>query len=300
MKKSMIISTIAMIVVVVVALSTATYAWFSTSRQAVATTTITTQSTTDWTIQKSTISSGVATFESATENIEMQTTLMNGLIAPNTGAIISAQPEDNNGGQTNVLNSAKWLQGNNETAAGFKATVVNEGNAVDPTIIRVINTKDGDKALTLTVYVKLGATPTEATKYAASNLCFYVADGSGNTFTNGYTYLTTQLNSAGDVVYSSNAKQTADPTVSITGTKPNYAGSDGSLWSRVDSDAQPEVTNVGMSVGDLYIKYTIGLGTITLNQGINLAIYTWLDGFALKDNAAGASLNVYYAFSGSV
>ena len=291
MKKSMIISTIAMIVVVVVALSTATYAWFTSAQQAKATTTITTATTSDWTVQKGTITGTAVTFQRATSDIELSATLAGGLWAPNQTTDIAVFPSSKTASQNvTVAATANFVQAT-QTLDFDDAKSSELANAVKPNVIRVINTKGGPKTLTLTVYIDLGQDPTEGQKYAATALTIYVATDSSNIYTNGYNKVTTPAAAENLAIGAGNH-------VDANGfaEKVYYNGSN-DVGKKVVADSA--LAKAGFTVNNYVLSYTLNLGTVALNAGVNMVIYTWLDGYMANDQSIGASLGVTYAFSGT-
>ena len=140
MKKSTLITTIAMIVVVVVALSTATYAWFSASEVAVASVNMSTTASSDWALvegKRPQDSENISFAGASSDQISLENS-MNGLYSPiaeiTTGVSQALQATDSNRA---TFYSAKKNG----------STVIQDGEAkaIDPYYIRVINTKNTQK-----------------------------------------------------------------------------------------------------------------------------------------------------------
>lgn len=211
MKKSTLITTIAMIVVVVVALSTATYAWFSSSATAIANTSFTTGVTGDWTIMLGTVDgenyndlSYVGTAADTIDLTEQATAINTGLWCPiseiqttlatseasttlaNRAGFVSAE-------KTGSKYMVKKLQ---TEAMNGTAAATNEGS-VKPFALRLVNVSGATKQLQLNITINAGSSGTTNSMYAASAVRFYIYEvkntdavvnnqATGTAYTSGY------------------------------------------------------------------------------------------------------------------
>ena len=214
MKKSTLITTIAMIVVVVVALSTATYAWFSSTSTAIANTSFTTEVSGDWTIMLGTVDgenfNDLQYVGSAADTIDLTTiatSINTGLWCP-TSAIETIITDSNaattlddranfvQAEKTGTLYNIKKLQ--TPAMNGASAATGNEG-VIKPFALRLVNVSGKTQVLQLNITVNAKSSGTTNSMYAAAAVRFYVyevtntspdanEDGvmEGNTYTSGY------------------------------------------------------------------------------------------------------------------
>lgn len=299
MKKSTLLTTIAMIVVVVVALSTATYAWFSSSTASTATANVTTASDSALMMYNGTIGAGGAiTFASAGDAITLNAALLSGLHAPKT-AIGTKVDKGTPTGASIGTTATDFFEGEHKTTGDVvkTATVAD----VAPNVIRVAVGKkqDSAKTLTLKIYVDLGSdAPADATKYAATEVTYFVAAtdkaNATVTYTNGYKHANGATITATEAVP---AATTVDATTGMekkvysNATVETFATSTGTDTDMIGGS--PIVAS-----GRLYLVYTIALGSVqNSGDGFNLAIYTWLNGYVVDDAAIGSALTVTYSFT---
>lgn len=290
MKKSTLITTIAMIVVVVVALSTATYAWFSASELAVASVDMSTTASSDWALVQGVKTGSNISFAGASSDQISLTNSMNGLYSPTakitTGVQQSLQATDSN---VASFYSAK-KNGANVIQDG-------EAKAIDPYYIRVINTKNIPKTLILSVVVAIDGA-NETSYYAAAATKFYISDGT-TVYTSGYKHNPAASTSGGVVT-------SVDPTgtESLSGATLNAATGTGNfeytnpVLKSFFKEATPDATEtkMGLSANNKYFTYDIEVGEFQPATAKNLVIYAWIDGWDADASAANATFSVKFAF----
>lgn len=186
MKKSTLITTIAMIVVVVVALSTATYAWFSQATTTSASDSISTTAQADWIIMggKATAGTGASAGKdvitySSSNGIDL--TMMDGLYSP-TAKISSTLDSASNSASFTPNAFFTAFQDGTGLATTAQATDLPTidplGNSDDGKVsavnyVRVINTKSTAQNLVLTITVLTEGTD-DSNFYAANAFSTYV------------------------------------------------------------------------------------------------------------------------------
>ena len=295
MKKSTLITTIAMIVVVVVALSTATYAWFSASEVAVATVDMSTTASSDWALVQGVKQGSNISFAGASSDQISLTNSMNGLYSP-TAAITTRV--------TQVLQATESNRATFYSAKKIGPLVKQDGEMkpIDPYYIRVINTKNTDKHLILSVVVAIEKDNTTS-YYAAAATKFYVDDGT-NSYTSGYKYNAGSTSSGGDIT---SGTPTGNETMTNSGVVLNTeSGSAGrfeytnpvlsTFFKTVPSTPSPTETKMGLVATNQYFSYDIDLGTYAAATAKNLVIYAWIDGWDADASAANANFSVKFAF----
>ena len=300
MKKSMIISTIAMIVVVVVALSTATYAWFNSSNYTTASVTMTTEASADWTMYKGTTTSETTqktyTFTGgAQSSIALTAAMSNGLYSPTESISVGLTKA----GATALATNAKFYEAKTDGSIVTANSAPAEAN-VD--VIRVVNAKSlgaeassDERTLLLTVVVNAGDTATStATKYAGAALSFHIeyikdADATAQIITNGYGVGTVAASGSTNI-----ATRGSDQGASGTGVRPTYANAGTSSVFEPNVAGDPAL---GINPNDNVFTYKIDIGAVAFEQGVTFAIYTWIDGWTADSSAQGASFTVTYAFT---
>ena len=302
MKKSTLITTIAMIVVVVVALSTATYAWFSASSIAIATVDMSTSATADWALvdgNRTPGEGGAATVSFAgasSDQIQWGHEDFKGLWSPTAEITTTIQQSL----QANAANEASFY-----SAKKTGGTVTQDADAtiMAPNYVRVVNTYAGERHLVLKVVLILNAsTANTASYYAAAATKFAICNESGLYATNGYNYKAAVGSGTAFVGNaSSGANSGADLTVntanSQTAAQFNYTNPNLTKYfitAGTDSDNEAKW---GVESGSNYVVYTVDFGTVPQNGFVNLALYTWIDGWVADASAANASFSLRYAFT---
>ena len=327
MKKSTLITTIAMIVVVVVALSTATYAWFSTSTYAVATTELSTGASADFVLYEGSVTGSAATFTGiSTDTITLKGITLasgvdtkSGLWAPT--AKLTATMTNESVDVANITTpsySVGQLQTKDTVKSNYLTTAPSVGT---PDVIRVGNASGANKGLILTIVVNAGSIQTTGSLYAAVATSFvvdYVKSGedgtAGNIVTNGYNYQSAAaigdkvasptLESGTSFTYAAKKSCVSwdeDGSKSVnTYSRPPYANATAKTGSTYDyfkqNGANPN-ESFGLQANDYYLSYTIDLGTLTSTEYMTLALYTWIDGFVAQAAAANAQYKITYAFT---
>lgn len=304
MKKSTLITTIAMIVVVVVALSTATYAWFSASSIAVANVNMTTQAAADWALVlgNKTDETTVSFAGASSDQIDISDAAFAGLYSP-TAAI-----------NTTVSKALQATYGHGATfytATKSGGKVTQNGNAVpkDPAFIRVVNTaSDAQKHLVLKVVLVLeNASASTSSYYAAAATRFAICNDKGLYATNGYQWVegkTAGAESGAEITSSATSGTVAksgSTLVTKTGTTAsefNYTNPNlTTYFTTVGSTPTSDETNMGLVTNNVYVTYEVDFGNVAKNDYVNLAIYTWIDGWTADASAANATFTIRYAFT---
>lgn len=332
MKKSTLITTIAMIVVVVVALSTATYAWFSSNTYAIATTDMSTNASADFVLYQGTVTTpasesvttATASFtETSTDTVNLKgievgtgTFTTNGLWAPT--ARIATSMRNNSVGVENIA-LPSYYEAKIQTKGDVKSNYVTKAPvAGTPDVIRVANASGSDKGLVLTVVVNAGTIQTTGSLYAAVATSFVVDyvksvggdEAVGAIVTNGYKYqaataegneVKTPTTEPGTGFTYSAGKSCVSWDTSTgekTYTRPDYK--DATVKNGVDYKYFKKTAaneKLGITATDYYLSYTIDLGTLGATDYITLALYTWIDGFVAESFAANAKYKITYAFT---
>ena len=303
MKKSTLITTIAMIVVVVVALSTATYAWFSASDLAIANVSMSTKAAADWALVlgNKTDAATVSFAGASSDQIDISDEKFSGLYSP-TAAINTTISKAL---QATYAGGAKFY-----TATKSGGKVTQNGNAVakDPAFIRVVNTADDKKHLVLKVVLVLeNADASTSSYYAAAATKFAICNDKGLYATNGYQWVEGKTADAqsgaeitssaisGTVALSGSTLKTATGT---SGSEFNYTNPNlTTYFTTVGDTLSEDEANMGLSKGNLYVTYEVDFGNVAKNDYVNLAIYTWIDGWTADASAANATFTIRYAFT---
>lgn len=291
MKKSTLITTIAMIVVVVVALSTATYAWFSASELAVASVDMTTTASSDWALVQGVKTGDNISFAGASSDQISLENSMNGLYSP-TAKIATG--------------IGQGLQVNDSAVASFYsakkngAKVIQDGEAkpINPYYIRVINTKNEEKTLILSVVVAIDGS-NETSYYAAAATKFYISDGT-TVYTSGYKYNAASATSGG-LITSGNPTGTESLSGATLNTQTGATGNfeyTNPVLKNFFKKATPDATEtkMGLSANNQYFTYDIEVGAFDAASAKNFVIYAWIDGWDADASAANATFSVKFAF----
>ena len=314
MKKSTLITTIAMIVVVVVALSTATYAWFSSQTATTVETQITTEATSGWLLYGGSLSGTTLTYSSS---IGLDWTLPNGIYSPNE--VIGSSTAGKLGGKTAITTftneqffNAMVTGGENRSTNGM------EGNKVVPKFVRVINNESEGADLELTIFIIVGANGSTAENVyrAASGFKTYIsiysaADNAVRTETTGYNYGTLSNGTTGDGngyytathIASGNDAQVVGKSSNVTlNQNVDPASADATANYAVAQAGDEVITKGGATAGDHYRSITIRIADdMQKGTAVNLAFYAWLDGWDLDDTASGVTgLKIVYSFKSAV
>lgn len=306
MKKSTLITTIAMIVVVVVALSTATYAWFSASSIAIATVDMSTSATADWALvegQRTPGSAGAATVSFAgasSDQISWDNLDFRGLWSP-TAAITTTIEQSL---QADAANEAYFY-----SAKKTGGTVTQDADAaiVAPKYLRVVNTYAGERHLVLKVVLILSASGESvanmASYYAAAATKFAICNESGLYATNGYNYKAavgsgTAFSGAESNIGNSGTDLTVNTEKGQTSGQFNYTNPNlKNYFISAGGGNSDDEAKWGVQSGNNYVVYTIDFGTVPQNGFVNLALYTWIDGWVADASAANATFSLRYAFT---
>lgn len=305
MKKSTLITTIAMIVVVVVALSTATYAWFSASSIAVANVNMTTQAAADWALVlgNKTDDATVSFAGASSDQIDISDNAFAGLYSP----IAAIDTTISKALQAEYKKGATFY-----TATKSGGKVTQNGNAVpkDPAFIRVVNTaKEDYKHLVLKVVLVLeNASASTSSYYAAAATRFAICNDKGLYATNGYQWVegkTADAQSGAEITSSANSGNVASSGSKLI-TKTGTSGSEFNYTNPNLKNYFTEITaddpsadekNMGLTKGNVYVIYEVDFGNVAKNDYVNLAIYTWIDGWTADASAANATFTIRYAFT---
>ena len=313
MKKSMIISTIAMIVVVVVALSTATYAWFTSSAITKATVTMTVQSTGDFAIAKGATSDSAAsrsyTFTQAATAVTLSDDMSKNIYAPTTPSGITTMGAQVTAGGTLSATNVSFVtaQMSGPTAYANGASAIK-----DATVIRVSNISGNTKTLTLSIVMKLNAdgnTITDGTLRSAAATSFAIAYATGESakeitnasfklLTNGYNVTSETTYADKDVVAKTTAIPASNGITKLTTTDALKRDVDNNPTSfkKVSDNKTALEDAAGLSKDDYYYAYTISIGNVKATEYVYFVFYTWFDGILLDDTAKNSSLDITYAF----
>ena len=302
MKKSTLITTIAMIVVVVVALSTATYAWFSASSIAIANVSMSTQASADWALVLGNKQDTTVSFAGASsDQIDISDAAFDGLYSP-TAAINTTISKAL---QADYANGAAFY-----TATKSGGKVTQNGNAVvkDPAFIRVVNTATEDyKHLVLKVVLVLeNADASTSSYYAAAATKFAICNDKGLYATNGYDWVQGKTVGAesGSEIASSASSGYVSPSGSTlkpaTGNAEDFNYTNPNLknyFKKITTDPSQDEKNMGLVTNNVYVTYEVDFGNVAKNDYVNLAIYTWIDGWTADASAANATFAIRYAFT---
>ena len=304
-----------MIVVVVIALSTATYAWFSSATTSTASTTITTTATSGWSLSQGSINDSKAvTWSSSATTIDLKDQgLTAGLFSPNEE--LTNKPSTNAATSVTVDSASDNFYACN--VSGDDAYVTTASSAKKPTVIRVVNNNENASKCIVSVLVVLNEDNAN-TRYAAAAMTFYFASAT-TTYTLGYTYCDASGKTAVDVtditdktkateVAAAKVDQTGKKTVAsanVSGTKPAYdsataAGTTTGFKTNKTGSAISVNDAITINEGQTYLLYTFETDTIAIANGINFVNYTWMDGWVANDAAGAATVSTYYVFGGEI
>ncbi len=313
MKKSTLITTIAMIVVVVVALSTATYAWFSSSATAVASTNFTTNASGDWSMivgvaTPTSASAGTLVFDGAAVDTATlaKTPIQKGLWAP-TAAIATtiAKPDSS----TTIANPAGFVSADKGGTAVAPVYSINalqtatfnsakEGGAAAenglpaPFALRVMNVSGKEKTLQLNITLNAKNTGLTNSMFAAAAVRFYVYElsnnggenGTGATYTSGYYPI------ASAETATVNAKTAVDGTITQGSQVNMTAGLSGTyLDDNAPTTAAVEIASY--SVANIASNFTKATGAND-NLGIAENDYVRTYTFDMQTYAIGGWSNI--------
>lgn len=309
MKKSTLITTIAMIVVVVVALSTATYAWFSAATVSTAGAEMTTLAQSDWMIFQGTAGvSQTATKEytftnSAAQAIDLQeNAIASGIWSPAKSTFANAISIS---GSTASVTSQEFIVAK-KASSGNEVTVAN--TVVDPYVFKVSNASGATKSLNVTVVVNAGLAEKTGSLYAAVGTVFDISyfktgDQAATGVNNGYyKTATTEAVEVTDAV-TATAKTTASTfNTGSTATDIAYENAtnmsgnpaDYTYFLKAGADGIPDW---GIAANEYYLAYTFTVANVTATQSVYLSIYSWIDGWAVDNSAGAAAFKVTYAFT---
>ncbi len=330
MKKSTLITTIAMIVVVVVALSTATYAWFSSSATAVASTNFTTNASGDWSMMVGSITENALSFNgTAVDSATLaRTPIQAGLWAPT--AVINTTIANTNA-DTTLANKAafvsaektgsdyqiKKLQTANYNSGLSPATPAEGYGLVAPFALRVMNVSGQEKTLQLNITVNAKQTGTTNSMYAAAAVKFYVYEITNATTTNTATYTlgytpiasaeTATVNGYTSIQGTITAGTIVPMTTGLAGTKlvENVPTSQAVVPADYNvaniasqfTQAASANENLGIAQNDYVRTYTFDMQTYSVGGFSNIIIYAWIDGWVANGSAASADFDVNFGFT---
>jgi len=334
MKKSTLITTIAMIVVVVVALSTATYAWFSSSQTAVASTNFTTNASGDWSLMVGSITGSELTFNgTAVESTTLATTeIQKGLWAP-TATI--ATTIASNAASTTIASPAGFVQAqkSGETYAisrlqtGAYDSSASEGTGapgvgyIAPFALRIMNVSGKTQTLQLNITLNAKQTGTTNSMYAAAAVRFYVYEisnaesGATASYTSGYYPIASTESDSVNAKTAINGNVTQGSVVTMTpglaGTVKTGVAPDETLSSTAVTIANYNVANIagqftkagsanenlGIAQNDYVRTYTFDMQQYAASGFSNIIIYAWIDGWVANGSAASANFDVNFGFT---
>ena len=307
MKKSTLITTIAMIVVVVVALSTATYAWFTSATTNKVTATVTTEGAGDYSISvallgspnASTGANTISSWSGASSAVTINNDLMSGLFAPvaelnytNTQLTSAAAIAG-----TGKFYDAESLD-NNTTA-----TLKHSAEYYVPSVLRIQNTSGEVRTLTVSIDINVGTGSNSADIFAGESVAFALIcqDKSFNsitTLTSGYSY-GGSLSAGGAASYDV-GEIISSPTSVTTSTGYTRMDYDG-LTSSVGTVLADDDSERGANQGDYVNTQTLTISPSLPNADyVYVTIYLWIDGWRADNSAAGASdLSINFRFGGA-
>ena len=326
MKKSTLITTIAMIVVVVVALSTATYAWFTANTYATASANMTTQASGDWQMLEGTVTltdlaepaavgaASLAFDGDAKTSITYTNTLNGDVWAPYStiGATIAS-----NGASTTIANMPSFANCTVETAGNVvqkkydyatagTAAVDNAthatGGFIKPLALRVTNVSGQAKTLQMNITINAGSSGTNKTMYAGAAVRFYIYEissaASDNTATYTSGYMKTGDMSAATLGTTTAATNSAAATAAESNntgvTLMNYGA--GNIASNY-TEAPAKNDALGYAQGDKIHTYTFDMQNYAVDGYANIIIYCWIDGYVADASAGNADFNIVFAFT---
>lgn len=305
MKKSTLITTIAMIVVVVVALSTATYAWFTSSSVSVAKVTISTEATGDWMIfeGKDKESKGEYTFTTAAaEAIDLTATMLQKGLASPTASYTHAMELS---GTTAKVTSQSFIAA---TKSGETVTAGSAPTAIAPYVLKVSNASGSQKSLRVSVIINAGPSQTVGTLYAAAATVTdirYKTTVSGSLVQTVNTAYYKANEGATDI--KSGALNVTQNKTAVTANGFTTKPKDGFSYENATSmksateytyfDKSSGDTSLGLGDGDWYLTYSFDIVNLQASDSVYFSIYTWIDGWVADTSAQKAEYKVCYAFT---
>ncbi|MBE5763921.1 MAG: hypothetical protein E7338_06875 [Clostridiales bacterium] len=309
MKKSTLITTIAMIVVVVVALSTATYAWFSSGSATTVTGQMTTDARNGWIIYGGTATTNS---ESGATTITYTSTapvlhLMNELYSP-VAAISPTLTADGLSAtytQTKFYKATQVGIGMLTTAEASLPAYVHQEVAAGPDVdnlnyMRIINnteTQTVSDNLQLTIYIYVTDSTVSTALIAGKRFSTFIVTDAGHYNTRYYRggvegTLATRAgleDATDDVTYST----AGNPAVNVTADSALATAG----YTLVGQEAVTLPDSTELTSGAAYYTITINLGSVNKAASRSIAFYSWFDGWALDNTAAGGAVNILYSFA---
>lgn len=315
MKKSTLITTIAMIVVVVVALSTATYAWFSNATQNYVAQNIQVEAQTGLTVLtntqnladlaaadpiafKTTSFDGTTLLEKTQYDSGAKDGIRSGLWTPI--ADISGVPTSNTT-SSSISGASTFLTGRMSAQGIFS---FEDEQLTSPDLIIVTNNMSTARKVTLTVYV--GADSHDYDKLAAQGVCVYIA---GVTAESKVAYTkygkATYKTSATANSYVAGDYKTASGFTDASGL--NHWDNSGAVgvytsgWTAAATAATNDAANLsGIPNGYKYYTLTYEVcGSLGIGESKVFYVYSWLDGLYLDDYAKNAKISIGFSFGQS-
>ena len=124
----------------------------------------------------------------------------------------------------------------------------------------------------------------------------------------GTTYYTQAAADSTDISASKVEKPTASEVVELSNVKgnvPTYdtataAGSSDKPTFKTATAEKKVNDDITISSGQTYLTYTFTISGIADKTGVNLVNYTWMNGWTATDEAAGATVDVYYVFGDAI
>ena len=315
MKKSTLITTIAMIVVVVVALSTATYAWFSSASTNKVSATVTTTGAGDFAISQATYGTpdaqtgvaGLSNWTVASAEINLTSTeLMGGLFAP-TAELTAANYGLTSASLTKSTGKFYMAESldSNQTA-----TIKTGATFYKPVVLRIQNTSGAAKQLKFYFDVNVGDGTNSATVYAGESVAFAmmcqdVEFNTISTLSTGYGYAGSLYQSESAPTYAEDERITTPATATTTAgyTRMAYDGianTVGTALVAADDDSSTITKGRGGQTGEHINSQSFTISTNLANAGIvYVTLYFWIDGWRADNSAAGADdLAIGFRFYG--
>ena len=304
-KRSMIITTVLMVVVLVVAISTSTFAWYTAQSNVIATnTTVTSATSSSASLALDTTSSGAGATASSV------TLTMNKVVEP---MIPGALPESTttwDNFATSDFQTAPVDNAGNFTSDGaptspaiIKTVALGDGSASELDAFYVINT-NGTNATNVNVTVNIDTdgytllTTNKPNNWVTGFANYYTRTGTGSdSDPYVYTALTTVTDWAENTYYVKNSVIAADLRVAVFADD-NYVGT----WASTAADTYYGTISNG-SAGTLATKYTatasgtaISLGSFAALQGKKIQVAAWFDGVGLvvDDSGMPAVFNISF------
>ncbi len=309
MKKSLVITTIATVLVIVVALTTATFAWFSTSQAANITNEFavaTSGSGADvyrWsTVEKNYEATPVAEWAMGTYSGDYEwTTNVGKAISGTPGAVTGYNPllpENKIAGTefdgTNGLPSVTFLYADNQQTSG-SATVPSDGFGLHPVAVRFLLAPTYDKTqVTITATVSVPAGPSRADLDAAKAFRF-VMIGKGN----GAAGVAAQ-----DFVFATNYKYLIDSKTPAQGTigTADYVDAGITATGADNVATATEIVAVAdnstISTTNTSVASTITFKATSSRQ-YDCVLYIWYDGTVVNNTTSSGTVTFNLSFAGT-